>query len=77
MLNDKVSLLKEIGESPFQEVVIDMSECNYMCSLGLGALVLLQTKLNDKGKTMVLKNLSDFFKRELLETSLYKTFKVI
>jgi len=76
VFDDDVIPMKDLENSPLQEVVIDLSQCKRMCSLGLGVLVLLQKRLNKKGKALHLINPSEFFKTVLSTTGLEKFFIV-
>ena len=70
--NDDVHLMKKIESSEFKDVIIDMSECDGICSLGLGALVLLHNKLKKDSRNLVLINLQksirDIFSSSKLDT---------
>jgi anti-sigma B factor antagonist len=68
----KVKECKDILDNINETFTIDMSELDFICSAGIGILVLTYSRLKDSGNKMVLTNLnsniSTVFKISLLDT---------
>ena len=72
-LKSKINLEIEKG---ILNCIIDLSEANYISSNGIGCLIVLLTKLRNKGGELILLQPSEHIKKLLLITKLNGIFDV-
>ena len=59
-----------------KNVVLDLAECDYLDSSGLGELIALNKKVHDNGKELIVVNINDHINPILEMCSFKKFFKV-
>ncbi len=69
----KINKLIEEGQNDF---VFDFSQCNFIDSTGLGALVSIYKKCNEKGGSVKLKSLKPEVEKLFKLTRLDKVFQI-
>ncbi len=71
------SKIEPFLEDPdFKEFIIDLSDCDFITSVGLGALVALHKKAEQEGKKFVFTNLHKNIESIFKITNLYGFFNI-
>jgi anti-sigma B factor antagonist len=70
---DEVKLVLEQIDS---SVTIDMSNLNFICSAGIGLMIMTYRRLKEKGENIYLKNLNDHIKKVFKVSLLDKIFNI-
>ena len=66
------SLLEHIDSS----ITVDMSNLDFICSAGIGIMIMTYRRLKEKGENIYLKNLNDHIKKVFKVSSLDKIFNI-
>ncbi|MFT6814708.1 MAG: anti-sigma B factor antagonist [Sphingobacteriales bacterium] len=77
--NDSTNLIKIIEEEVLTNIskfVVDLSELQYMSSVGIGALITVLTKTRRENGDLILTNLNDHVKKLLVMTKISSIFEV-
>lgn len=70
---DEVKLVLEKIDS---SVTIDMSNLDFICSAGIGIMIMTYRRLKEKGENIYLKNLNDNIKKVFKVSLLDKIFNI-
>lgn len=73
----KGEINKKIDEKEYDHYVMDLSELEFIDSLGLGILVGIQRKINALNKKIIFKNPKESIKRVFEVTQLQRVFDII
>jgi len=68
--------LRNVTSGPTRDVLVDMEQLAFMCSLGLGALVEAHTLLKNNGVKLMLVNPTPAVRKVLKTTQLVRLFTI-
>jgi len=72
----KAEEVKMLLEKVEDTVIVDMSNLEFICSAGIGIMVMTYRKLKEKGKDIHLINLNDHIKKVFEVSMLDKVFNI-
>ena len=72
----KTQEVKDILGKIDETFTIDMSELNFICSAGIGVLVMTYKRLKERGEKVYLTNLSDYIKKVFEASRLNTIFDI-
>ena len=76
MDSSAIAETKEVFDKIEEDVTIDMSNLDFICSAGLGIMVMTYTRLNGVGKNISLSNLNDHLKKVFKVSLLDTVFEI-
>jgi anti-sigma B factor antagonist len=68
--------VKEVLEKVDSSITIDMSDLDFICSAGIGVMILAYRKLKEQGKDICLINLNEHIKKVFKVSLLDKVFNI-
>jgi len=72
----KTEEVKEIFDKVEKSISVDMSGLEFICSAGIGLMVMVYRKLKEKGEDICLINLNEHIKKVFRLSLLDKVFKI-
>ena len=74
--SSKANEVKDIIEKIDETFTVDMSQLNYICSAGIGIMVMAYSRLKDKGEKVYLANLNEHIIKVFRMSQLDKVFEI-
>jgi anti-sigma B factor antagonist len=72
----KAEVVKGVLEKVENSIKVDMADLDFICSAGIGILVMTYRKLKEKGEDIRLVNLNDYIKKVFKVSMLDKIFNI-